>query len=589
VTFQLFSTADCSGPPIFTSTVPVTGATATSALTPNLGPGTYRWIASYSGDAANHPVAGHCNDANENVTIAPPIGPSSISVTKTADPLSRPVPGGSFTFTVVVTNTGTNAVAIERLTDDIYGDVATRAGSTCGALIGFILDPGQTSAPCSFPVTYTAPQPASQTDVVTATAVDRYDRHPQAHDDATITLTRRAPTITTDASPTVLLGGSITDTATLQGASSPTGTVTFRVHGPDDATCSRPPASTSTVTVSAGGQASSASFVPTQPGTYRWVASYSGDVNNAPAAGACNDAREQVLVQPQPPAPAPPTIVVRKNALPASLPAPGGVFTFRVRVTNTSGQALTLESLVDSVYGDLDGLGSCSTPQALAVGATYECRFTGVFLGDPGASETDVVEAVAVDPTGRRVHSTDDETVTLTGRLSLGVTKTAAPVSRPAPGGDFQFTVVVTNPSPVPVTITTAADDVYGNIGAGGCRSLIGTRLVPGATATCTFTGRFTGAAGSSQRDVVVVTALDDSGHPVEAMDDATVTLTAAPVAPTTPPPTVLPVTIPAPVATIPRTGSDTARTTASAVAAVSFGLLLVGLADERRRRAARR
>ena len=32
-------------------------------------PGTYRWIATYSGDANNSGVAGLCNDANENVTV----------------------------------------------------------------------------------------------------------------------------------------------------------------------------------------------------------------------------------------------------------------------------------------------------------------------------------------------------------------------------------------------------------------------------------------------------------------------------------------------------------------------------------------
>ena len=33
-------------------------------------------------------------------------------------------------------------------------------------------------------------------------------------------------------------------------------------------------------------------FTPTLAGTYRWIASYSGDANNAPVAGKCNDAGE---------------------------------------------------------------------------------------------------------------------------------------------------------------------------------------------------------------------------------------------------------------------------------------------------------
>ena len=34
--------------------------------------GTYRWIASYSGDANNIAIPGACNGANESVTITPP-------------------------------------------------------------------------------------------------------------------------------------------------------------------------------------------------------------------------------------------------------------------------------------------------------------------------------------------------------------------------------------------------------------------------------------------------------------------------------------------------------------------------------------
>jgi hypothetical protein len=489
------------------------------------------------------------------------------------------VPGGPFNFTVVVTNTGTNAVSIESLIDDIYGDVATRPGSTCGQRIGTVLQPGQSSVPCTFTVTYSADHPASQTDVVLATAVDPFDRHPQASDDATITLTRRTPTISTEASPTVLLGGSVTDVAELQGATNPSGTVTYRLYGPDDPTCSRAPAFTTVQSMSPLGRVSSNPVVPTASGTYRWIASYSGDVNNAPVAGDCNDPHEQVEVRPVPPPAALPTISVQKDAVPSTRPAPGGPFTFRVRVTNTSSRVLTLVSLDDTVYGDLDGLGSCSVPQQLDPGHTYQCEFTGVFVGGSGDTETDVVEARAIDPEGRPARDSDDETITLTGQLRIGVTKTASPSSRPAPGGSFTFTVVTANLSNVPVTITKATDDVYGNIGGNGkCPTLVGTRLLPGATVTCTFDGPFTGQAGQAQRDVVVVTAVDDLGHPTEAMDDAVVTLTAPAPGPTIPPVTVLPVTIP-------KTGANTSGMLATGMAVGSFGLLFVGLADERSRR----
>ena len=56
----------------------------------------------------------------------------------------------------------------------------------------------------------------------------------------------------------------------------------------------------------------SAAFTPPQAGTYRWVASYGGDANSMPVAGACNDPNESTVVSaplpPEPPVPPPPVL-----------------------------------------------------------------------------------------------------------------------------------------------------------------------------------------------------------------------------------------------------------------------------------------
>jgi len=77
-------------------------------------------------------------------------------------------------------------------------------------------------------------------------------------------------------------------------------TIDFKLYGPGDSTCTG-----STVFESlnvpypvGGGSVTSAPYTPTQAGTYRWVASYSGDVNNAPVTGLCNDANETRTVAP---------------------------------------------------------------------------------------------------------------------------------------------------------------------------------------------------------------------------------------------------------------------------------------------------
>lgn len=122
-------------------------------------------------------------------------------------------------------------------------------------------------------------------------------------DPANQTIVAKAtPALSTTASPAITLGaaGALTDSATVSGQVSPQSgaTIDFSLYGPDDATCAAAAIFTSSgVPYSPKSSAvSSAPFVPTAPGTYRWVASYSGDANNNSASGACNDANESTLV-----------------------------------------------------------------------------------------------------------------------------------------------------------------------------------------------------------------------------------------------------------------------------------------------------
>ena len=110
------------------------------------------------------------------------------------------------------------------------------------------------------------------------------------------------PTVATQASPGNLLGAPVHDTATLAGGTSPTGAITFRLYGPNDATCAGPPVFTTAATVAGNGSYPSTSFTPSAAGTYRWTADYSGDRANNPASSACNAANESVTIAPfQPP------------------------------------------------------------------------------------------------------------------------------------------------------------------------------------------------------------------------------------------------------------------------------------------------
>jgi hypothetical protein len=109
--------------------------------------------------------------------------------------------------------------------------------------------------------------------------------------------TKVAPSLSTQASPGVPLGGAVTDTATLAGGNNPTGTMTFNLYGPGETpNCAGTPVTTSTVNVSGNGSYASASFTPPGAGTYYWTASYSGDTNNAAATSSCGASGESVHV-----------------------------------------------------------------------------------------------------------------------------------------------------------------------------------------------------------------------------------------------------------------------------------------------------
>ncbi len=124
------------------------------------------------------------------------------------------------------------------------------------------------------------------------------------------TVRKATPALATSASGEVLVGGQLTDTAVVSGLVNPGAgaTVDFRLYGPDDESCSRPPVFESPGRpLGPEGSAASEPFTATRPGVYRWRASYSGDANNEAVSGPCNAANENVTVT------GPPTITVNTN------------------------------------------------------------------------------------------------------------------------------------------------------------------------------------------------------------------------------------------------------------------------------------
>jgi hypothetical protein len=69
LTYNVYTSGDCTGTPVFSSTVVVTAAAAPPSDPFTATPaGTYQWQASYSGDETNPPMTSHCGD--ERLTVS---------------------------------------------------------------------------------------------------------------------------------------------------------------------------------------------------------------------------------------------------------------------------------------------------------------------------------------------------------------------------------------------------------------------------------------------------------------------------------------------------------------------------------------
>ena len=116
----------------------------------------------------------------------------------------------------------------------------------------------------------------------------------------TVTVGIALPLITSQASPSVQAGGTISDNATLSRGYFPTGTITMHLYGPGDTSCANQIGSSSQP-VDSNRTYFGGGITATTPGVYRWQVTYSGDANNSPEGPTtCGDPNETVTVTPRP-------------------------------------------------------------------------------------------------------------------------------------------------------------------------------------------------------------------------------------------------------------------------------------------------
>ena len=152
------------------------------------------------------------------------------------------------------------------------------------------------------------------------------------------------PSISVDA------GTAVTDQASLTGAeaSAATGTVKYTVYS--DAECKTVAADGGTKTIAAGAVPASDPVRLTTPGTYYWIADYSGDSGNNPATSACGDEVETVVAPP------------RALSVAAATATEGGNLAFTVSLDQPATVPLTVD------YATADGSATAPADYTAASG-----------------------------------------------------------------------------------------------------------------------------------------------------------------------------------------------------------------------------
>jgi len=352
------------------------------------------------------------------------------------------------------------------------------------------------------------------------------------------------PSITTTATNATLPGGSITDTATVNGvAATVASSVTFNAY--TNSSCTGAAAFTSTKSITGSGSVTSGSFGAAQGlagGTYYWQDHYAGDAASGtqPVDTVCGDtgngnSEQSIAGQP--------SISLTKDAAcskgTASVDCPatktysavGQLITYTYTITNSGNT--TLGPAQFTVTDDKQGSFNCGpSSTTLAPGATVAC--TSMHTITQADLDAGSITNVATASGAGLTTNQATQTVTGTQTPGLGVAKFAAcstgtsgvacpsTTSYSTIGQLITYTYNVVNTGNTTLAGPfTIADNKQGTISPCGSGP-----LAPGATTTCTSTHTITQAdidAGS------ITNVACASGNGLTSNPCATATVTTTP------------------------------------------------------------
>lgn len=289
ITIALFSDSGCTTP-VGSVTQGFTPVSADGSFGPlstpytTTAPGSLYWQASYDGDDNNDAVNSTC----VLVTVAQATPTATVIPADTTITVGDPT-NATATLTGGLSPTGTMTIAL-------FSD------SACTTAVDSVTE--------GFTVPGTYGPLAS--DYITTAAGSLWwgasydgDTNNAADSDCVeVTVAKEQPTLTTTPDPTTVdpAPGALGDTATLADGYSPTGTITFKLFPPLDATCVGTEVFSEDVTVNNGNDDYSTTGIGTGSniaalaGVWHWTASYGGDTNNETVASLCADEAVAVYV-----------------------------------------------------------------------------------------------------------------------------------------------------------------------------------------------------------------------------------------------------------------------------------------------------
>lgn len=466
-------------------------------------------------------VASGASDYDDATVTIVNVDPT-ISVLKTANTPSVPETGGDVTFNFLVRNTSVEPVTITSLSDDKFGSLSGDADCQVGTILPY-------GGQCSFDATFAIPAgdyPGSHSNIFTAYAQDNEGEEAMDNDEETISYADVLPDVKVEKTAGV---SEIPETG--QDV-----TFTYRItnNGNEDVAVSEI-TDDKFGTLAGDADCQVGTLIPANsycefeatfaipagdfPDVHVNVFSATvtdGDGNSDSDKDDASINYTDVM----------PDISVLKTSDKDSVPETGADVVFTFRITNNGPEPVAINSLADSDFGILSGDGDCHVGTVLAKNDYCEFSITRFISGDySGNDHQNVFTGKASDGDGNEDSDSDDAIVDFDDvKPSIEVSKTAKVSALPVPGGNVEFTVVVTNNSLEEVSLTNLSDNVYGDLNGKGTCAIGSTISSGGGTYVCKFEGAVSGNPGF-YTDIVEAVVFDNDGSSDEATDDATVEL----------------------------------------------------------------